>query len=173
MFKATKEFIAEVILSLIPDIIFLQKIYPHIYRFSGAKLGRNIKMFSKMTLRPFGKSYNLSIGNNVFINTGFRAGVSSEITINSDVMIGPNCSLETATHSLHFSNGRKMYTKPIYIGDKVWLGAGVIVVPGVKIEEGAVIAAGSVVINDVEAYTLVAGVPAKFIKRLDCDKRLS
>ena len=60
-----------------------------------------------------------------------------------------------------------MHPKPIIIEDKAWLGSNVTVLPGVRIGEGAVVAAGAVVTKDVASNTVVAGVPAKFIKKID------
>lgn len=83
-------------------------------------------------------------------------------------MIGPRVSFESASHHIVFEEGkgRGFFTKEIVIQDKVWIGAGAIVLQGVTIEEGAVVAAGAVVNRDVKRYTLVGGVPARFIKKI-------
>ena len=60
----------------------------------------------------------------------------------------------------------ELRSKPIIINSHVWIGANVVITAGVHIGEGAVIAAGAVVVNDVSAHTLVAGVPASFVKKL-------
>ena len=62
-----------------------------------------------------------------------------------------------------------MHPEPIYIEDKVWLGSNVTVLPGVRIKSGAIVAAGAVVTKDVEENTIVAGIPAKFIKKVGDD----
>lgn len=64
-----------------------------------------------------------------------------------------------------YENSPIRNNKPVVIGNDVWIGAGVIILPGVHIGDGAIIAAGAVVNKDVEAYTIVGGVPAKFIKK--------
>lgn len=81
-------------------------------------------------------------------------------------MVGPRVSFESASHNVLYEEGkgRGFFTKEIVIQDKVWIGAGVIILQGVTIEEGAVIAAGSLVNKDVKRYTVVGGMPARFIK---------
>ena len=60
-----------------------------------------------------------------------------------------------------------MYPEPIYIEDKAWLGSNVTILPGIRIGEGAIVAAGAVVTKDVPAGSVVGGVPAKVIKKID------
>ena len=93
-----------------------------------------------------------------------------KITIGDRVLFGPNVHLYTPTHPLDPAErngleGPEM-TKPITIGDDVWLAGGVIVLPGVIIGDGSTVGAGSVVTHDVEPYTVVAGNPARVIRRL-------
>lgn len=66
---------------------------------------------------------------------------------------------------------RKNHYAPVHIGNNVWIGSNVTVLPGVSIGDGAVIAAGAVVTKDVEAYTVVGGVPAKLIRHIETDSR--
>ena len=90
-------------------------------------------------------------------------------------MFGPRVSLITATHPVEAERRcwrddipyEGEYARPITIGDQVWLGAGVIVNPGVTIGDRAVIASGSVVTRDIPADSLAAGVPAVVKKRLN------
>ena len=88
--------------------------------------------------------------------------------VGKNCLIGPRVSFETASHNIVFDDekGWGFFTKPIVIGDRVWIGAGSIILPGVTINDGAVVAAGAVVNKDVEAFTLVGGVPAQKIKDL-------
>ena len=87
-----------------------------------------------------------------------------KISIGNNCCIGDDVYLLTGAHdvsSVHFD----LVTKPITIMDNVWIATGAIVLPGVTIGEGAVVAAGAVVTKDVEPWTVVAGNPAKFIKK--------
>lgn len=84
--------------------------------------------------------------------------------IGKNVCIGEDVRLITGSHDVtspHFN----LVTRPITINDNVWIATGAIVLPGVTIGEGAVVGAGSVVTKDVEPWSVVAGNPAKFIKK--------
>ena len=116
--------------------------------------------------------FNIRVGENFYANYDCIMLDSAPITIGAECMFGPRVSLITATHpveALVRSPGEGQvgeYAQPITIGDRVWLGAGVIVNPGVTIGEGAVVAAGAVVTKDIPPYTLAAGVPAVVKKEL-------
>lgn len=77
-------------------------------------------------------------------------------------------SFETVNHGIYFEQGkgRGNSTAPIHVGDRVWIGAGVTILPGIRIGNDAVVAAGAVVTKDVAERTLVGGVPAKLIRSL-------
>lgn len=115
----------------------------------------------------FGK--NIHIGENVFINSGCKMQDQGGIYIGDDVLIGHNACLLTLNHDQNPDNRADMHPEPIYIEDKVWLGSNVTVLPGVRIRRGAIVAAGAVVTRDVEANTIVGGIPAKFIKNVGED----
>ncbi len=110
---------------------------------------------------------NIHIGENVFINSGCKMQDQGGIYIGNDVLIGHNACLLTLNHAPEAEKRADMYPEPIYIEDKVWLGSNVTVLPGVRIGEGAIVAAGAVVTKDVEAFTIVGGIPAKFMKNID------
>ena len=111
---------------------------------------------------------HLSIGARVFANVGLVALDVAEIRIDDDVQIGPNVQLLTPTHPLDAAQRRSKWeaAKPIAIGANAWLGGGAIVLPGVTVGENAVVGAGAVVTKDVPANVVVAGNPARVIKRL-------
>lgn len=112
---------------------------------------------------------NIHIGDNTVINVNSVILDRSTVEIGDNVLIGPNCALYTSLHPLDYPsrNQNIMDCKPIIIEDNVWLCGNVVVMPGVKIGNGAVIGAGSVVTSNVEANTLVAGNPARFVKVID------
>ena len=88
------------------------------------------------------------------------------IVIGNDCLIGHNATLCTINHAQDPDRRGDMEFHPIHIGNKVWLGANVTILPGVTIGEGAIVAAGAVVTKDVAARTIVGGVPAKVIKKI-------
>ena len=105
---------------------------------------------------------NIEVGDRFYMNFGGIVLDCAKVVIGDDVKCGPNVQLITATHPLDAAEriAGPEFAKPITIGDRVWLGAGVIVCPGVTIGEGSTAAAGAVVTKDVPPHTLVAGVPA-------------
>lgn len=92
---------------------------------------------------------------------------SGGIEIGDGVLIGHNVVLATINHDLLPQNNRKNHYAPIKIGNHVWIGSNATVLSGVTIGEWAVVAAGAVVTKDVPPYTVVGGVPAKIIKKVE------
>jgi acetyltransferase-like isoleucine patch superfamily enzyme len=115
----------------------------------------------------FGK--NLSLGRDVFINSGCRFQDTGGITIGDGSLIGHGSTLTTLNHGIDPDRRADMIPSPVTIGRKAWLGAGVTIVPGVTIGDGAIVGAGSVVTKDVPANTIVGGVPAKLIRATGFD----
>lgn len=109
---------------------------------------------------------NIRLGKQVFINSGCRFQDQGGITIDDGALIGHNAVLATLNHNPDPEKRNNLLPAPIHICRNVWLGANVTVLPGVTIGENAIVAAGAVVTRDVEPNTIVAGVPAKFIKRI-------
>lgn len=114
-------------------------------------------------------------GANIHVGDGFLTNFSvtildiAEVRTGDRVMIGPNCLISTVGHPLSRSGRAAMMAQatPVTIGDDVWLGGNVTVLPGVTIGDGVVVAAGAVVTRDVPAHCVVAGVPAKVVRELD------
>lgn len=111
-------------------------------------------------------SGRIVLGNEVFLNHNFSATAMDEIIIGNHCTIGNNCVIVDHDHAVvdNLPSGSSFSVKGVHIGDNVWIGANVVVTKGVHIGNGAIIAAGAVVTHDVKARTLVAGVPARFIK---------
>lgn len=106
----------------------------------------------------------LSIGSNSVINSRCRFDNRGGITIGENVSISEDVIILTADHDMNSSDfaGRK---SAVHIHDYVWIGTRAMILPGVTIGKGAVVAAGSIVTKNVAAYTVVAGVPAKTINK--------
>ncbi|MFI5656008.1 DapH/DapD/GlmU-related protein [Streptomyces anulatus] len=111
---------------------------------------------------------NTTFGENVFVNQGCTFMDKGGIRIGNGVMIAPKVSLITGGHPLPLAERRAYLSfAPIVIEDDVWVGAAAVITQGVTVGAGAVVAAGAVVTRDVPAGTVVAGVPARVIKKID------
>ena len=111
----------------------------------------------------------LTVGENSFINANLQILSAGKVTIGDNCFIGPNTQLYTPNHHPYDVALRRegwQYDLPITIGNDVWFGGSVIVLPGVTIGDNVVVGAGSVVTKDVPSNTMVAGNPARAIKDL-------
>ncbi|WP_303194264.1 sugar O-acetyltransferase [Thomasclavelia spiroformis] len=122
-------------------------------------------------LSPFTCDYgnNIVLGKNVFINSNCYFMDGAKITVGDNVFIGPSCGFYTANHPLDYQTRNQGIEQalPILIGNNVWLGGNVIVLPGVEIGDGCVIGAGSVVTKDIEANSVATGIPCNVIKKIE------
>ena len=112
----------------------------------------------------FGK--NITIGKNVFFNTGCSFQDRGGISIGDGSMIGMNVVIATLNHGLDLETRNTTFSSPVVLGKNVWIGSSVTILPGVTIGDNSVVAAGAVVTKDVPENTVVAGVPAKFMKEI-------
>ncbi len=154
----------------LPRIKFLDYGRFILYKLAGLRIAGKALIFGPLIIRPIGCAKNITIGNRTFINTYVRFGCPKDpVTIGSNCQIGPNVMFETTEHDLsyHPTTGRGTITRPILVEDEVWIGAGAIILSGVTIGRGSVVAAGAVVNKDVLPRTLVGGVPAKEIKKIE------
>lgn len=160
----------------LPRLKVSDKIRCKLLRLAGMKIKGRPMILSPLSIRPIGGAANIEIGRGTFINTDVRFGVpDGKVIIGDSVLIGARVSFETVSHSINYTPGqmRARTTGSIVVENDVWIGAGVIIVQGVTIHKGAIVAAGSVVTKDVEANTIVGGVPAKFIKNIEVLKSRS
>lgn len=112
---------------------------------------------------------NTTFGKNCYMNYGCTILDVNKVTIGDNVMFGPNAGVYTATHPTNAkerTSGAE-YGLPISIGHNCWIGANTVICPGVSIGDNVVIAAGSVVNKNIPSDVVVAGCPAKIIKRLE------
>jgi acetyltransferase-like isoleucine patch superfamily enzyme len=123
---------------------------------------------STIVFAPFYTNFGrfIRIGKGVFINHACSFLDLGGITIEDNVLIGPQVCLVTENHPLDPADRRVLVCKPITVKRNAWIGANATILPGVIIGENAVIAAGAVVSKDVPANTVVGGVPAKIIKTI-------
>jgi len=136
------------------------------------------ELFSRLIGKPVGDGFglfppfytdfgkNIAIGNNVFINAGCKFQDQGGIFIGDGALIGHNVVLATLNHDLDPAKRQQLHPGKIVIGKGVWIGANATVTAGVTVGDNAVIAAGAVVNKDVEANTVVGGVPARKIKEI-------
>ena len=112
--------------------------------------------------------YHISVGDFFYGNHNLIITDGAPVTFGDHVFIGPNCCFSTAGHPLDVAqrNAGLEYAKPITIGNNVWIGAGVQVLPGVTIGDNAVIGAGSVVTKDIPAGMLAVGVPCRPVRQI-------
>jgi len=114
--------------------------------------------------------YNITLGENVYINWNCTILDTCRVTIGSRTLIGPNVNIYSAEHPLDHelrdgTKGPEM-GREVEIGEDCWIGGGATVLPGVKIGRGCVVGAASVVTKDVPEFSVVAGNPARVVRRL-------
>lgn len=131
-----------------------------------AKIGRRVVYYSGVR---FMSGRNLSVGDDVDFATGVLVTTDGGVTVGDRVLVGYGTRIISGNHKIPENRGRIFgagHTRlPIHIGNDVWIGASCVLLPGVTIGEGAVVAAGSVVTKDVEPFCIVAGVPAQILRR--------
>lgn len=112
--------------------------------------------------------YNIHVGSNFYANFNLVILDEAPVRFGDNVFIAPNCGFYTAGHPLDPTERNKglEYARPITVGDNVWIGAGVTVLPGVEIGDNCVIGAGSVVCRSIPANSVAVGNPCKVIKTL-------
>ena len=120
--------------------------------------------------QPFYCDYGgpISIGRRFFANFNFTVLDEAPVSIGDDCFIGPNVSIYTACHSTdpEERNSRREWAKPVSIGNNVWIGGSVTILPGVTIGDNVTIGAGSVVTKDIPANVVAAGNPCRVIREV-------
>ncbi|WP_349670776.1 sugar O-acetyltransferase [Lacrimispora sp.] len=124
---------------------------------------------------PFHCDYgwNIEVGENFFANYNLTVLDVGKVTIGKNVQIAPNVSIYTAGHPIHpdTRNTGYEYGIPVTIGDNVWIGGNVVILPGVKIGDNVVIGAGSVVTKDIPDNKIAIGNPCKIVREITEEDR--
>lgn len=113
--------------------------------------------------------YNIEIGENFYSNHNLTVLDVNKVKFGDNVFIAPNCSFYTAAHPIDYKirNEGLEFGKPIEVGNNVWIGGNVTVLPGVKIGDNVVIGAGSVVTKDIPSNVVAVGNPCKVTRKLE------
>lgn len=112
--------------------------------------------------------YNIHIGNNFYANHNLVILDCAQVRFGDNVFIAPNCGFYTAGHPIDAKERNKglEYARPITVGNDVWIGANVCVLPGVTIGDDCVIGAGSVVVKDIPPHSVAVGNPCKVVNTI-------
>jgi acetyltransferase-like isoleucine patch superfamily enzyme len=135
----------------------------------GLRIGGQAGVLGPLHLTGSGDVSLLRIGDRSYVSGPLHVDLGAEVFIGRDVRLGHDVMLLTFDHDIgpsHYRCGR-LVAAPIRIGHGVWIGSRVIVLPGVSIGDGTVVAAGAVVTRDAPANSLMAGVPARFVRALE------
>ncbi len=139
------------------------------------------KLFFKLINKPLNKTFrlfppfytdcgkNITVGDNVFINSCCHFQDQGGITIGNNVLIGHNVVIATLNHNPNPEMRGNLLPKPVIIKDNVWIGSNATILPGVTVGRGAIIAAGAVVTKNVPENATAMGVPAKIKKEIKND----
>lgn len=145
--------------------------------------GRNIEEKNKILEKLFQKKidimgiepnfycdygFNIYLGKNFYSNHNLVILDANKVEFGDNVFIGPNCGFYTSGHPLDYETRNKgvEYAKPIKVGNNVWIGGNVCVMPGVTIGDNVVIGAGSVVVKDIPSNVVAVGNPCKVLKNI-------
>ncbi|WNY26455.1 sugar O-acetyltransferase [Methanolapillus ohkumae] len=112
--------------------------------------------------------YNIEIGENFYMNHGCIVLDCAQVTFGDNVFVAPSCGFYTVGHATDVEERNKgmIYSHPIRVGNDVWIGGNVVVLPGVTIGNGVIIGAGSVVTKDIPDNVLAYGNPCRIVRKI-------
>ena len=152
-------------IGLLPDVPILNIFKSRLMIARGAKIGKKLKAFEGIYIDRFHK---INIDDDVSIGSHVIMIAAGGIKIGSRTMIGHGTKLISAGHNIPAKKGQMRFSgaflDEIIIENDVWIGTQVVILPGVRIGEGAIVAAGAVVTKEVRPFSIVGGVPAKLIR---------
>ena len=132
-------------------------IYRHVLKM---KIGKNVVMHHKTEIRD---GYRIEIGNGTIIGDNCLLDGRGKLIIKNNVVLSANASIYTAQHDYNSHDFAGVYSS-VTICDRAWISSNTVILPGVTVGEGAVLAAGGIASKDLKPFTLYGGVPAKEIK---------
>ena len=158
----------QVLLFALPRYPALNWVKARFLGLMGARIGRRPTFYPGVWIAP---GRGLVVGDDVDFALGTLIVSNGGVTIGSRVLIGYRTQILSGNHVVPQRPGRIFGAgherKPVTIGDDVWIGGNCMIMPGVTIGEGAIVAGGSVVTKDVEPFAIVGGVPARLIRYRD------
>jgi maltose O-acetyltransferase len=161
--------LAHALVSCLPEFT-LVSLRAALYRWAGIQIARGVTVQGRLHLVGRRKDLTqIQIGEGCILAPGVRIGLDAPVLVGKNVALGPGVTLCTATHSMGFGSRRMnpaLEAGPVTIGDGAWICMNAILLPGVTVEPGAIVAAGSVVSQDVPSHTLVSGSPSTILQEL-------
>jgi len=152
----------------LPRYKLLNILKANFLKINGARIGKRVYFYPGVWITP---GRNLVIGDDVDLALEVLITTGGGVTIGDRTLIGYRSQILSTNHVIPDKKGRIFGSghdkKPVLISNDVWIGCNVIILPGITIGEGAIVAAGSVVTKDVDAFSIVAGNPARLIKERD------
>lgn len=175
--KRTFRLLMIYVFNKIPNLTLLNGVRANVLRCAGIRVGRYSHISSPITVECSLRDETLTgieVGDRTYLNSEIRISCrKSRVIIGSRCMIGPRVCFETATHNKVIEDyhgqadeTRHTFHSEITVKDGAWIGVGSIILGGVTIGEQSIVAAGSVVVNDVVDGTIVGGAPAKVISQV-------
>jgi acetyltransferase-like isoleucine patch superfamily enzyme len=152
---------------MLPRYAVLNRLKSSFLRAMGASIGKRVVYYPGVWITT-SHDATLRIGDDVDLAKDVIITAAGNVFIGARTLIGHRTQIHTANHEIPPGRGPIFYAdadkRPVVIGEDVWIGANCVIVPGVEIGDGAVIAAGSVVTKHVAPFTIVGGVPARLIR---------